>query len=135
MPPLRALRRPSLAALAALLVSCDRASDPAAHPLGGAWRGDAAFTPSVSAYRATHATVAFTVAEDGTLAGSMRTDDGEAAAVAGTVARDGALRVRIDRFSVDGQLHRAPRDRATGSGVQRDGATAVGVISLDVGRP
>jgi hypothetical protein len=136
-PPVRlGLARPSAAALlVALIAGCSSPGAPSEHPLAGRWRGAATFAPSTAAYRAATADVALTVADDGTLTGTLALPGVAPAALGGAVGRDGALRVAFDRFTAEGRLHRAPRDRATGSGVQREGAATVGVITLDLSRP
>ena len=116
------------------LGACASPSAPTGHPLAGAWRGVAAFSPASVAHRRTQAEVAITVADGGTLTGSLRMPDGEAATIDGDVSRDGALTVRFDRYIVEGRLHRVPRDRATGSGVQREGASEIGVVTLELAR-
>jgi hypothetical protein len=115
--------------------ACAGLAEPSDHPLAGVWRGVAAFTPSSPGRQAARADVAITVGQDGALTGSLRMLDGQAATLTGEVARDGALAVRFDRFTVVGRLHRAPRDRATGSGVQRDAAAAIGTVALELARP
>jgi hypothetical protein len=115
--------------------ACAGPTGPTEHPLVGVWRGVAAFTPSTRGHQAARADVAITVGEGGALSGSVRMLDGQAATLTGEVARDGALAVRFDRFTVVGRLHRAPRGRATGSGVQRDGTSAIGTVALELTRP
>ncbi len=134
-PVPRARTRVAHLLLGLAVSACANPSAPVEHPLVGSWRGVAAFTPSSPGRQAARADVAIMVGEGGALSGSLRLPDGEAATLAGEVARDGALAVRFDRFTVVGRLHRAPRGRATGSGVQRDATSEIGTVALELARP
>ena len=135
-PPMSRARTHAARLLLVLAVAaCADPSAPTEHPLVGVWRGVAAFTPSSPGRQSARADVAITVREGGALTGSLRMLDGQAATLTGEVARDGALAVRFDRFTVVGRLHRVRRERATGSGVQRDATSEIGTVALELTRP